>query len=225
MSDKNTVLDTSHNPTENYTPWQKILLLFYILLFILIIFAPNTWMEGQIKSEISSFNAILGAHSGDDVFSRANNWWQSTVIKFDLEQKTYDIVMPTSYEMKTGIGKAASPFFDGVANSLRNFWLMVYQSFYRASVMVFWIMFAFGLILAGITDGYYKRQIKRYNFGWSSANVFRISFRYLVLIPTVLGLYLSIPVIPDYIAYMPVLIYLGMAVALSYMVSNMNKVF
>lgn len=225
MSDKGTVLDTSGNPTKGLTLWEKALLLFYLFMFILLIAAPNSWMEKQIQSEIKAFNNIIGDGPAIEIYNRTNSWWNSLVKKNQLEQKSFDVIMPERKELSNGIGKAFRGFFEQAANTHRNFWLMVYQSMFRISVMWFWIMFAVGLIVAGVVDGFYKREIKRYTFGWTSANIFRISYKYLLMLFPIFGIYLSIPIIPDYVSFLPVILYVGMAIALSYMVANMNKVF
>lgn len=202
--------------------------LVYIVVFIgVIIFADPSWMRQQIRDEVASFQQWTGPEAGQQVTQKAQDWYYFLFKNSGIEALVNDFFAPdlSLIESNTGLVNAGNPIFSKLTTGVENFWLLMYQSVFRMAVLQYWMIFAVGLSLAAFCDGLVKRKIKQYTFGWSSVNVFRLSVKALVTAPFLIITYLSIPVVPSYAHFMPLIIFIGLGIAMHYMASNMQRVF
>ncbi|KKK87475.1 hypothetical protein LCGC14_2752870 [marine sediment metagenome] len=204
----------------------KLSLLYMFIFVAVIVFANPVWMKGQIAEEIQGFIKWSGDEAGEDVAGRAQMWYIKGIKETGIESTINNfIVFDIEEESNAGLRNMGGSFYYAIATSMETFWLMVYQSFFRLSVMLYWSGFLICVFGAALVDGLTQRNIKQYNFGWSSVNVFRMTTKVVVFVPFAFLTYLSIPVIPDYAHLVPPALMLILSIASYYMVSNMQKVF
>lgn len=220
------MLPLSENNETALSLTGKLSVVFMMVFVAILIFAEPDWMENQIQSELNDFVSMAGEESGEKVIARATNWY-TLIFKDTGAESTINktIGYDNNAETNEGIRDAGADFSRGIAKSLKTFWLMMYQSMFRLSVLSYWLVFFGAIVVASAVDGYIKRRIKQHNFGWTSVNVFRMSAKILVFCPFAILTYITFPIIPAEIQLLPIAILLVVAIAVHHLVSNTQKLF
>lgn len=204
----------------------KLSALFLIIFILIVIFGEPKWMEEQIQVELNDIVNTIGEDTGMKIINRANDWYAIAFKETGIEKAINQTIGYDNLKEKNkGIRNMGKGLSNGLHKSLKTFWLMMYQSTVRLSVLAYWGVFLSAVIVASAIDGYNKRRVKQHNFGWTSVNVFRMSVKILVFLPFIIMTYLTFPVVPAYIQFFPVIILIVVAIAMNYLVSNMQKLF
>ncbi len=187
------------------------------LAYILLLMTPDSYRL-TLQEEINSFRTLVGIVDAEEVLQRASNLYSWAFIQTGVIQSLE--------AMATSQGIAGEDFWlEPMIRIVENLKLMCYQTVYRMSVFLHWLVLAFPLMFALASDGYYQRKRKQYEFGVASANIFRIWVKTGVFAFFIIDVYFIFPAAGAFGVLLPPFMFLVLGFSMRYALSNVSKVF
>jgi hypothetical protein len=196
-----------------------IMLLVTILLMeagLVFLLMPKDPLVQMREHEFASIQTYLGEKTQVKVKKMADDWFVASFVKTGFMQATYDFLL-NQWEQENdrfddrGLSKL-------VDRRLDVFWLSIHQAYYRFAVMAAWLPYLLPLLFASLVDGLLQREIRKWQFSFSSPAAHRAATKAIYL---VIGMALLSPFFPLALPPLAMPLMMG-AVALSLWVSAAN---
>ena len=185
----------------------------YILLFM----SPEDYRK-TLQAEITAFKTTVGEKDARDVLSLSNSIYSYAFVKSQVVPGLEGLLETTGLN---GENLWRLP----LVRVIENLKLIFYQTSYRLSVFLHWLMFGLPLFIVMALDGYYERRKKQYEFGVTSANYFRIWVKAGGLAFLIIDIYFIFPAAGIFGALLPPLMFFLLGLSIRYTISNISKIF
>ena len=120
------------------------------------------------EKEAKAVASVLGEESAAKIKKMADNWYVASFVKTGAMKATYDFLL-NQWEGKEGDlqldDRGLSKLVD---QRLDVFWLSVHQAYYRFAVMLSWLPYLFPFLFVSTIDGLLQREIRKWQFSFSS---------------------------------------------------------
>ena len=177
-----------------------------------------------IKAKLNEAQAVatyLGNETATNVKQLTDRWYVASFIETGLLKATYDFLLH-QWE-----GKEHDLNFDDrglsklVDKRLDVFWLAIHLAYYRFATMMIWLPYVIPLLLVSSIDGLVQREIRKWQFSYSSPAAHQAAARaiFAVVVVTVLSPFLPFALPP---IAMPILMGI-VAIALWVNMANIQK--
>lgn len=187
------------------------------LAYIMLIMSPEDYRT-TLQAEIDSFKELVGNDDAYKVIKRSGEMYQYTFVDTKVVEKLEWLAQ------SEGLG-GEKELIHPLIRIVENIKIMFYQSVYRMSVFMHWLALVFPLIFALGSDGYYKRKMKQYEFGISSANIYRIWIKAGIFAFFIIDVYFIFPASGYFGVLLPPLMFIILGISIRYALSNVSKVF
>lgn len=153
-----------------------------VMCLIVPLFADDSFTRLS-DEEIESNKSLLGMEAYDSLQVKIDGRFSNWFIKSGWYKNTLEYATPRRVNgNESGVSAVMRDYFG-------NFWKMVYRAVYRLHVGWHWLLGGSFIILGAMYDGWQRRNIKSFEFGYSSPLKFHLVTHGFLLV-TGLGLLL-----------------------------------
>ena len=177
-----------------------LIMLVLLLLQILVVgvLVPSDFIERQIQNERSMAESWLGQGVAEHVDQRTEAAYTTTLVETGIIQGVHNHLTVDERERGQSDGHSlegvAETVFPYTESRLEVLWATLYQSFYRAHMILTWIPYLLPIWIPVIWQGVINRRIKQVSYGYASANRYHLSFMAVLLLLALIPFYLFAPV-------------------------------
>lgn len=159
---------------------------------------PKDTLLTARASESKAVAAFLGKETETRVKDMADNWYTASFIQTGLLKATYDFFI-NQWEGKEGDLKLDDRGLTALVDKrLDVFWLAVHQAYYRFAIMMAWLPYMLPLLIVATVDGLIQREIRKWQFAFSSPAAHQIAVKiiYGTIAVVILSPFLPIAIPP-----------------------------
>jgi hypothetical protein len=175
--------------------WLVVWVLIIELLVILLL-VPGDWTDKTIKEESKLVEANLGSDTRHWISSKADSWYQSTMIDSGFYEGIYYTLIPTEEQRLSsrGMENMGGFWFHWAKGRIEAFGNVVYQFFTRMALLFSWAPYMAILFIPALHDGMMTWRIKRTNFDYASPVIHRYGVRLMGYLLIGLGIAFFAPI-------------------------------
>jgi hypothetical protein len=146
------------------------------------------------ETEVQSVTATLGQARADEATEHANALFKDTFVETGLVRKSLHATATATSD----IGDAGASDF--ARTWVKHFWMLIYRTTYRLTVMKLWLVGTIAFGAAAFVDGTVRRKIKAAAAGFASPLSFHLAAHGILLIfgVTFAVLIVPVPVLAQY---------------------------
>lgn len=165
----------AHTNNKKRGPVMLLLTILLIEAALVFLIMPKEPLIQMREREAQSVERYLGDHSQNRIKDMADQWFRASFIHTGMMDATYDFLLNQWENDSVKIDdRGLSKLID---SRLDVFWLSLHQAFYRTAVMVSWMPYLFPLMMAALIDGLLQREIRKWQFSFSSPAAHRVASR------------------------------------------------
>lgn len=204
-------------------PFWLVALFLALEAVVVLLLVPGDWTDRAIKKERVLVSQIMGQESAEWIQSKADQWYQSSMLDSGFYAAMYHHLIPTEQERRNsrGLETFGGKVFVWVDDRLEAFGNVVYQFLARSALLFMWAPYLLLILLPAIYDGVMTWQIKRSNFAYASPVIHRYSLRLNGLLAVGLLIAFTAPIALSPIIIPIVMVACSVLVGLS--ISNLQK--
>lgn len=198
--------------------WIFIVLAEMVLLAVFI--TPDDALK-QINDERKSVYSTFGPNQLQAIDNRTNRLYENYIIGWGVREWVYKIYMPKKMDQTYGDHRENEKFRGVMKTRLEGFFRSVYSLLLRISILTAWLPFALLIFIPSLIDGYNKRKIKTYTYGYTSPVRYSAAYQLTVAAFMALPAYVALPVTLP--AWLPMIWAVFTGILLNILFSNIQK--
>lgn len=196
----------------------------FILIAVNMTFFTIEENEQRVDAEVAALSEAMGNEGVQRIIDDSLLAYEWVMLKTGIEGFINKNFLNESGDYAADVVfEKANPQVERMAV---NFKIAIYQMTLRYATLKEWFMLIAFLIAGLWIDGYYKRQVARYEVGVPSVGRSRLWYIIISLSMLIVSLYLMLPVEVGIMAfYLPLIFFSLVAVGGRYMIINFHKLF
>lgn len=206
---------------RNRGPVATLIMLLLLEMGIVFLALPKDTLINARTAEAQSVASYLGQPTETQIKNMADNWFRVSFLSTGFMQATYNFLL-NQWEGKEGDlqldDRGLSVLVD---RRLDVFWLAMHYVYYRAATILVWIPYMLPVLFAAGIDGLLQREIRKWQFSFSSPAAHQAASKILFATGAVLVLIPFLPLALPPLA-MPVLMG-GASIAMWVHMANIQK--
>ncbi|MDA0152474.1 DUF4400 domain-containing protein [Vibrio sp. Makdt] len=206
--------------SKEYTLKHRAMIALAIAAFGWVIFAMDvsTYVT-RVNIEVEKTREVIGSENTDGVISRAKYLFELAT-QYIPERTVNSDSSVEDFISKTDEANWLKKTFDGLGDKAL---LMLYQVFFRLSLLQYWGITILPFVAAVIYEGYNIRKIKMYEFKQASAVKQQIWLRSFFFFGFMLNLYMLLPFSTGFGQFYPPIVLIIMAFIAKNTITHVTK--
>lgn len=172
-----------------------IVLIMAQLLFMVSLVAPES-LENTIEAELDMMVSAYGEKSTKEIYSQALDSTTAILDDSGAMEWLRTVLLPREYLQTGGVSDTQnfnSSFWTVVDNAIQNLALNVEFTMLRIKSFGQWIYMFVIMVIAAVMTGYFKREIKKQGFDYSSPLRHGLSRKWIYFTPVMIYLVVVTP--------------------------------
>ena len=202
---------------------QIVIWLFLVLaeMVLLAVFISPEYAMKQINDERLSVYETLGSEQLKTIDERTERMYGQYIIDWGVRDWVYEIYMPKYMTQKSANHEKNEEFRGVMSKRLEGLFRSIYSLVQRISILAAWTPFALLILLPSLIDGYNKRKIKTYTYGYTSPVRYSAAYQLTIGAFMVLPAYVALPVTLP--AWLPMIWAIFTGLTMNLLFSNIQK--
>lgn len=184
---------------KNQNKKHPIITLFILLLLeagLVFLFLPKDMVVRSTAYEQKAVGSYLGEMTAERIKESSDKWYRAAFVESGFLYATYNFF--GQYDKDDGLNFDDRGLGRLIDKRLDVFWLATYLATYRFSLLIVWLPYLFPIILAASVDGLLQREIRKWQFSFSSPMAHQSAARviYGAVALAILAPFLPVPTPP-----------------------------